>query len=421
MSAIEERLRTAASDTVEGEWLDVVRRSEQLRRGARRRRGALAFAAVLVLGVPALAFADRLTEFLVVSSDESKITWSWVSDTTAHNIGGKDEVRLDRSVANRPFSDRYVSPLAIPSPDGRSLIYHSFVDGLRVRDLESGVELALERGSRSAAWRADGTLAYAKGQIGHVFVREQLDARPQQWSVEPSDYTVLAWAGKTLIVGAATVSQASVQRLFGKPDQAEQGVWALDGMSRARRLPLGGVLAMSPSGELVVGTETSVTPEDVPLTAVVRVVRVADGKVVAELDLPPVINPERAYSLGSELMSGGGSWAGDHIVVGYRRYEDDRHIAKLVVLRLEDNRLEPVHVFELEEASAVQAGLSRQAALEGPRFLDDGGRDFVTWSAGSGGPVFLRCDRVEKRCTKTAPLPRDGAFLIENPSRPLAE
>jgi len=481
MSAIEERLRAAAADPARGDWQDVVTRAEPIRRRARMRRAALAIAAALILAVPALALADRLLdEPLVVSPTEDEIPMRWISADRAYNVDGK-EARLAAAV-NGDVSDRYFSPAAVLSPDRASFVYHSFdpppaspivsqgVGVLRLHDLVTGEERVFERGARSVAWRADGAIAYAKGRasvrrrfssnedgfdpsegalIGHILVRESLDSPAKPWTRLPSEYTVLAWADTTLLAGASTVSEASVERLFDSREQAEQGVYAIDGPGRVRKLPIGGVIAVSPSGDLVVGPASSSSPADVPTSGKLRIVRVEDGRVLSELDLPPIMTPERPYARGYEL-SGAGSWAGNYIVVAYRTDFDESFppplghelfYSPLLVLRFDDGRLSVAHVFTLEPSSARDAGFTNSSPFSGPRFIDDKGRAIVAWSATRKySSVFLRCDRVERRCSRSGPLPRRTttipgggvnppgipkpewpAFLIENPSRPLDE
>jgi hypothetical protein len=343
---------------------------------------------------------------------------------------------------------------------------------LRLHDLVTGEGRLFERSARSVAWRADGAIAYAKGRasvtrfdlpasnergfdpsagglIGHVLVRGSVNASAQRWTRLPSEYTVLAWAGTTLLVGASTVSEASVERLFGNRDQAEQGVYALDGPGRVRKLPIGGVVAVSPSGDLLAGPASSSSPADVPTTATLRIVRIDDGRVLSELDLTPIMTPERPYARGYEL-SGAGSWAAGYIVVAYRTEIDEsfppllgRELfnSPLLVLRFDDGKLTVAHVFTLEKSSAREAGFTNSSPFSGPRFIDDQGRAIVAWSATRNySSVFLRCDRVEKKCSRSGRLPRQTttfpgsgvnppgvpkaewpAFLIENPSRPLDE
>jgi hypothetical protein len=459
MTAIEDRVRKAASEQAAGDWLDVVRRSERLRRRMRRLRMVAAVAAALLLAVPAFAVADRLRELLVVSSTDQNIPMAWISGDRAYDVGGKEEVQLASPLPG-VVSDRYFSPAAILSPGGGRLLYHAIdppatsmffsrgINTLRLYDFATGADHILEHGAQSIAWRADGALAYAKApetrtrrfaggdgergatlgrEIGHVVVRSFLGASPERWTDEPSDYTAIAWAGKTLLIGASRAPAESVQRLYGDPTQAQTGVYALTGPGQVRKLPLGGLLAVNPTGEMVLGTETSISPVDVPITAKVRVVRLEDGKVLSELDLPPVITPERPYSWAAEL-SGGGSWAGNYIVLGYQNIVE----RLVVVLRFEDGELNLAHVFKLEKESAERAGVS---GFYGPRFVDKAGREIVAWATSPKARFFLRCDRLERRCSRSVRLPRHSAgtsrpggppvdwpaFLIENPSRPLAE
>jgi hypothetical protein len=444
MNNVIDRLEALAVNGAGGDWRDVLGRAER-QRSASRRRLLIAVAAALVLAVPALALAYRLTERLVVSSTEAEPPVAW--------IGGNrffDPEKGERTLAEPLgrstgyFSFYFDSSPAIPSPEGDALIYATTEGSpnyrlrrwvLRFHDLTSGLDRILEDGAPSAAWRGDGALGYVAGVpgpwetidaiVGHVYVRRSLSEPPVRWSTRPAEYVAIAWARDRLLVGALAAGERS----------PPEGVYAFSGPGRARKLPIGQVLAVDPRGDLVVGP---VSQE--PLLAgslTFRIVRVRDGAVLDEVDLAPIIDPTMPYD-ASNFVSGG-SWAGDYIVLGASGSVENA----LVVLRFSDGRLSPAHVFRLEASSAARAGLATPPWLGfgEPRFIDEEGDEIVAWATTTRkdgrktviSSVFLVCSRIDKECSRTDALPGTAYSLysrtldlparafVENPSRPLPD
>jgi hypothetical protein len=451
---LERRLEALAFEGAPGNWLDVVRRSERQRALTLRRRALIGLAAALLLAIPALALAYRFADVLVVSSTDAEPPVAWITGDRIFNLDG-DERTLAAPLAQSIDTSMYLfdfSP-ATPSPDGRWLIYTAAeprgsrpwppgpaTPVLRLHDLSTGRDRVLVRGGGSPAWGGDGALAYVAGVIdraesrldpvGHVFVRRSLSEPAVRWSTRAARYTAIAWARDDLLVAAV----AAGQRV---PAQGE-GVYAFSGPGRARKLPLGGVVAVDPQGELVIGPETLELFFAGSLKF--RVVRVRDGAILDELDLPPLIDPSVPYAAGQYVT--GGSWAGDYIVVAASAALADA----LVLLRFDDGQLSPGHVFRLEPSSATRAGFRGEPSSDfgNPRFVDDEGDEIVAWAtttrkdgrATVRSSVFLVCSRKEKECRRTDPLPdltlssdpvaARGQFppahaFVENLSRPLPD
>jgi hypothetical protein len=450
MTDVIQRLKTLASNGAVGDWRDVLNRAAQRRRLELRRRALISLAAALLLAVPALALAYRFTDVLPVSATDAEPPVAWVAGDRVFNLDG-EERRLAMPLARSTGSSLYFfgSSPAILSPNGDSLAYtavepdsthtQSPTPILRLHDFVTGRDRVIERGAGSAAWRGDGALAYVDSvgrpvgppwslmPIGHVFVRGSLSEAAVRWSTRPAQYTALAWAGDHLLVGALAA---------GKNVPAEgEGVYAFSGPGRARKLPISGVVAVDPLGQLAIGPET--LEPFLAGSLNFRVVRVRDGAILDELDLPPLIDPGMPYAAGQFVT--GGSWAGDHIVVAAWGALADA----LVLLRFEDGELSPAHVFRLEPTSAARAGFrgEPEADFGTPRFVDEDDDEIVAWAtttrkegrATVRSSVFLVCSRTKKECRRTGPLPdltlsdvpgvrgspyRAHAF-IENLSRPL--
>src|SRR5205823_9425036 len=81
---------------------------------------------------------------------------------------------------------------------------------LRIHDTHGNRDRALEPGTFGASWRADGALAYARGDpasyranlpfLADVVVRGSATAEPVPWTHEPDRYRVVGWAGRRLII-----------------------------------------------------------------------------------------------------------------------------------------------------------------------------------------------------------------------------
>ena len=435
MSELMERLEAVADGEVHGDWLDVVRRAERQRATVRRRIVLVAAAAVL-LAIPALALGVRLVDdWLVVEGTEElpssgEIRLPYVFGDGLH-IASRTH-RLAQPVLAPLLGED--AALVVPSPEKRWVAYHAWqqarggreaggVPLIRLHELASGKDVVLESGAQSLAWRADGTFAFMRalepryentpqgtlgGHLGHVVVRDSLDAPARRWTTKATEYTVRAWAGSTLLV---TVHPSYV---YANPQPA-RGLHALDGPRRMRRLPLDDLTALNAAGTLAVGAPAA--NGDGPPPPYVNVVRVPDGRLVARVPLPR----------GLLTVGGLGSWVGDWIVMPAI---PRRGAGALLFLRYSRGRLSADQVIRLDRATALSAGVKsfRGIAYARPMFADATARTVVfranVFREGDAYvTMFLTCDRVKRICRRGVVLEPPGrlAALVQNPSRPLPD
>jgi hypothetical protein len=303
-------------------------------------------------------------------------------------------------------------PIGAPSPDGRLLAYNTWrwtkpidwqrslgqqgietndvlgMPRLRLLDLETGKERALEQGSFSISWRADGALAYVRGApppyrantpyLRNVIVRPSADGPGEVWTREPERYVVDAWAGKTLIAERGVPG--------GTPD-----ILGLDGPGSQRTIAAGAAfLGVSPDGnEILVATSLADTVEPA-----ISIVDVASGRATASVKLSSAIDPVSGAAI--ELVSGPADWRGDRAVVSAS--------SGLLVLRATSDRVDIEQVLHLDSAAQPNG------VLYEPRFADDSTRTIVAWSDVPGTEtnsqsVQFVCDRFALRCTRGAAVP----------------
>ena len=223
-----------------------------------------------------------------------------------------------------------LAPLAVPSPDGSQYLYNSWAQGgdvvcsgdpsvrgncknpapnavfgrptLRLFTPASSQDVVVQTGAMSAAWRADGAVAYFKGDspdvpadaarfVGHLYVRPTVGGTPVQWTSTAARYITVAWAGNTLIA-------------YRQSEGERFDVLALDEPGSVRTLAADAtVVSVSPDGtQLVIN-------RDADGTSVASVVTVAGGAVVSTLDLAEVNDPQTGTALA--WLTYGGSWDGD--------------------------------------------------------------------------------------------------------------
>jgi hypothetical protein len=245
-------------------------------------------------------------------------------------------------------------------------------------------------------------------------VRRSLDARPVQWTKTRAEYSVLAWAGKRLLVG---VRACNLRPCHGDDPSPEPDVYALDGPGKLRSLNLGNVSAVSPDGRYVIGTFLPVRGQDSPSSSV-HVVDVATSRVVASIDL---VRAARGRIPRGWLLSGTdeAAWRRDQIV-GVSTIGNGN---VLVFLRFTGRRLVLENVLRLDK-------LARRRVLYGPfffgpQFLGRDTRNVVVHvdlitKAHHGVRAALTCDRVTLRCIRGRKLPpRRWLAWVTNPSRPV--
>lgn len=335
-------------------------------------------------------------------------------------LPARGRVRLE-SAPVAPLAG-WLTPAAVPSPDGRYVAYNAWRElrpddprlswddqgiergdalatpSLRVYDVSSGEDTLLEEGAFSLAWRADGVLAYFKGAardyragvryVGDVVVRSSLAASPEVWTPEPGRYVVVAWAGSRLVA-------------YREREGEALDVVVLDGPRRMRVVaPGAGLVAVSPNGRRLFVEEGPATGRPA-----VRVLDVEHGREVAALDLTTVDPAVGAVSYA-------GDWSGELVVAA--------SASGLAVFRVAGDQI------ALEQALRLDVRDSETGAAE-PRFADQRGQRVTAWTSTPAGGVFLDCDPSRGRCARTVPLPAAegvGAFPpwrrpVYNPSRPL--
>jgi hypothetical protein len=312
----------------------------------------------------------------------------------------------------------WLTPAAVPSPDGRYLAYNTWTElraddpglswsdqgiepgdplatpSLRVYDTRTGGDDLLAAGAFSIAWSGDGALAYFKGAerdyragvsyVGDVVVRDSLGSKDTVWSPAPGRYIVVGWAGPHLVA-------------YREYEGEALDVVVFDGPRRMRRLAAGSTLvAISPDGlrVLVAQGPASGRPK-------IRVLAVADGRQLAALDLTTV-DP----AVGT--VDYAGDWRGNRIVAA--------SASGLATFRVEGKKI------SLEDTLRVAA-----SSVAEPRFVDDSASTVRAWTTVSRGGVFLHCDFEAGSCDRAMPLPDAKGVRgfptwrrpLYNPSRPL--
>ena len=259
---------------------------------------------------------------------------------TLLGLPGHDRVTLAAAPVT-PLAG-WLTPVAVPSPDGRFVAYNTWRElreedpalswedqgisagdplarpSIRVHDLQTGTDSAYVVGAFSLAWRGDGAIAYFKGAnrdyragvryVGDVFVRDSVNAPPRRWTEQTDRYVVAGWAGPSLLVYRVRAGEAL-------------DVLALDGPGKRRVLASdAGLVAISPDG-------TSALVEYGPETGPPRVdlIAVSNGTKLASLDVSTV-DP----AVG--VVGYAGDWQGDLVAAP--------SASGLVVFRIAGGRIE---------------------------------------------------------------------------------
>jgi hypothetical protein len=312
----------------------------------------------------------------------------------------------------------WLTPAAVPSPDGRYLAYNTWHElraddpalswsdqriepgdplatpSLRVYDTSTGSDDLLAAGAFSVAWSKDGALAYFEGAerdyragvsyVGRVVVRDTLGSKGTVWSAEPGRYIVVGWAGPHLVG-------------YREYEGEALDVVVFDGPRRMRTLAAGSrLVAISPDGKRAFVAEGP--DRGRPR---VRVLAVADGRRLGALDLTS-IDP----AVG--MVDYAGDWSGDRVVAATA--------SGLATFRVAGSRI------ALEDTLRVAA-----SSVAEPRFDDDSPSTVRAWTTVSRGGVFLLCDFEASSCDRAMPLPDAKGVHgfpawrrpLYNPSRPL--
>lgn len=363
---LEQRLRGLAEPALEGDWLDVRRRA----RRSSARTLALAAAAMLLLAVPAIAVGGRLLDVLGIRASEERIPAPvtapvppYIHGDRLYGLGGGP-----RHLAKPLFAPLLgqEEALAVQSPDGRYVLYHAW-DG---------------------KVRGDGT------PVLRVF-----DLR--RWTEVHGEYVVIAWAGDALLVEARPGPgyHRSEDIPGGKPGP-DPGIYVLTGPGTLRRLPLSGVVALSPDGRRVLGWWRE--GDGASLGA--RLVEIDDGRIVASSTL---LRPYR-----------GGAWAGDRVVVSLGPSAN-----RLAIVRPTGGEIVVERELRLEADEALRARYG--PFLTTPVFTSGGRAVVVRLTAIRADDSFsfagfLTCELDARSCVRGRNLQpaTTWAGLIDNPSRP---
>jgi hypothetical protein len=333
---------------------------------------------------------------------------------TLLGLPGHDRVTLAAAPVT-PLAG-WLTPVAVPSPDGRYVAYNSWRElreddpalswedqgispgdplarpSIRLHDLDTGSDSVYASGAFSLAWRGDGAIAYFKGAgrdyragvrfVGDVFVRDSVNGPARRWTQETDRYVVAGWAGPILLVYRMRAGEALDVLAFDGP--GKQRVLASDA----------GVVAISPDS-------TGVLVEHGPETGPPRLelLAVSNGMKLASLDLTTV-DP----SVG--VVGYSGDWQGSFVAAP--------SAAGVAVFRVAGGRI------ELAKPMRAPAG---QGVAE-PRFV--GASRITGWTSSESGGAFVDCDRLSGRCARAVPLPAARGSQgfpawrrpVYNPSRP---
>jgi hypothetical protein len=398
---LERRLRALGDSAGTPDWLDVARRTHGRGRAAPAwRLAAVAAAAIALLALAAVAsgIGSRVLDWLSLSeSDEQIPARVGVAHVTGDRLflPGRAPIRLAAPLfAPRLGMD---APLAVRSPDGRYLVYHSAPGGapaLRIVDTRTGDDRLLARDAQSVAWGR--RVAFAAR--GRVLVIDAPGDDAKAWTPGPGDYRVAAWARDVLLVEGS-------------------GVLAFDGPASSRPLSIDSVAAVSPDGRAAVGTHLPVRGQDSP-SPIVHVDDVRTGETIASLDLTRAAGAgvPRAWLRGGIQAA---AWRGDTIV----GVSSVGAVSTLVILRLDHSRLRLERVLRLDDAA--RAGGRDTLFFGNPLFTGRGTRHVLVQLRGpvSGGGYLVAsvsCDLAEGTCEQGRPVRRRAwSAIVDNPSRPL--
>jgi hypothetical protein len=262
---------------------------------------------------------------------------------------------------------------------------------LHVRDLRQAGDDALEPGSFSVAWRADGAIAYARGVtsdyrantpfLADVVVRRHVGDEPVTWSVEPDRYLIEGWAGRRLIV-----------RRFAPGENGELLVF--DGPGPGRPLAADAdLIAIDPNGSDVLVAEGAAHTS----APAIRLISAGDGTEEGRLELSAIVDPVTRAPV--QDVVGIGSWRGDRVVAAAS--------SGLVIFHVAGGRLSAEQVLHVDAATRPGGGFYE------PQFAGDDERTIVTWAdlPASGGRESAQfvCDRYALECRESAAVPSSRA------------
>jgi hypothetical protein len=306
------------------------------------------------------------------------------------------------------------SPVAVTSPDGRFILYNTYVEArpvdrlqgfsqqgirsgdrlgrpaLRLKDAVDGTDRVFADGAASAAWSAAGRVAYVQGGdhhadrtwTGQVMVRDSDTAAPVRWSADAAYYLVIGWAGDVLLA-------------YRQHPGEQLELLAFDGPMRSRTLGPGTLVAVSPDG-------TQAFLEQASSAGTVTTVDVATGRRLAKLDVRNATTPI------DELVYGG-DWRGDFVVA--------QTADGAAVFAVRGGSISVHRLVEVDPAR-YPFGMGE------PELADDSGDAVFGWarlmpvSEVSAPPTaVLRCDAGG--CLRGSLHAERSVHPLRNPSRPM--
>ena len=425
---LESRLSALAEPLPGADWLDVQRRARR-RTFARRRVLTIVVAAALALAaaVPAVGLDDVLDLLGVTQTDADVPPTSAGAGPLPYVYGdtvyGLARPRRLAAPLRAPLLGE-TAALAVRSPDGRYLAYHTsrgVTPDLRVHDLRTGSDRLLAHGAHMVAWGARG-LAYFQADppeyrerfafAGRILVRATPKAKPVTWVAGIGKYSVVAWAGRRLVIHSEGCNAPTPADPPDSPgpfcrSALAPGPYVLDGPGRARFLGTRTITAVSPDGRLGFGPLRNPV-QDSP-SSVAHVTDLMTGRLMARLDV-------RRAARDADAWIGYVDWRGDSIATVSSN--------RLLVLRFRNRRL------ALERSLRLRSDFFRGTfgpTFSTPVFADATGRRVVVRVAAEyrgaesrGVRTFLVCDVAARRCRAGRPL-RERLLLglVSNPSRPL--
>jgi hypothetical protein len=315
------------------------------------------------------------------------------------------------------------------TPDGRYLLYHFWrglrdfpseapgdpivEDGtplrtpsIRALDLVTGRDSVVVAGARSMAWRADGKFAYAQGvepdyrynvrYLQRVVVQKGLDGTPVPWTKDEDFYSVVQWAGDSLLVWRES------------PGLGEE-LLAFDGPNTARvvlRPEEGTLVTISPDGSRLLVWSGGPYQEQEPLT--LREIDLKSGRQIARLSLDGVVDPASGEPVTAIAA---GAWEGDRVVVSLTPADlavisakgDGLELESIVTLSYPNVRRGSIQELRLDGQDKVIA-----VAFEGEGFDEPDRTAVIGYDLRTGASTRW-----------IAPYGRAITRLVYNPSRPL--
>jgi hypothetical protein len=260
---------------------------------------------------------------------------------------------------------------------------------LHVLDERTGSDTALEPGTFSAAWRADGALAYVRATssgyrantpyLRDVVVRMSMKDKPEVWSASPDRYVVVGWAKRSLIVADQIPGGGVDVIAFSGPGSAHPLATEVE------------PLAISPDGLSVLFAESQADTSAPAL----RFVAVSDAHEVARIPLAKIVDPVTNASI--TWIGGPAHWLGDRIVASAS--------SGLVVIRATPSSA------SVEQVLHVDSATRPNGMLYEPRFTGNDTRTIVAWSDVAFGSqtAQLVCDRFALTCSEGTREPSTDA------------